>query len=587
MIDPITSLAISMQSKKGTFALLLGSGISRSAQIPTGWDIILNLIERVARVAGQGTNGDAAAWYRNAYGEEPDYSRLLDALSTTSAERSQIIRQFIEPTDDERESGIKQPTAGHRAIASLVSQGYVRVIITTNFDRLLEMALADVGMVPSVISTPDGVNGTLPLAHNVCTIIKIHGDYVDSRIRNTPTELADYPDEFNSLLSQVFREYGVIISGWSGEWDSALREAMSQHLSPWFPTYWISYREPGGRARDIIERRAGRLITNLGADAFFERLADSVAAVEDMQNPELVSVDIAVATLKRYLDDPSKRIQLHDLVVGEANRVRRFLEEVPDHYFLETPTTGSVTDRLTSYEEGTAVLRSLFITGCYWATPQHDLRPWVTALERLASFNPISGSFYEEWKWLRLYPAFLTLYAGGVAALANQNFETLYALLYQPMSLDMYRYERNPMILSVHQSLIKERVALLLYPNNYPADTAASNRIRHTESLWSVLREYIPDQDRFQQLCDQYEYFFGLVHTDLANLHDFSVWSPTGLLRYREHGLVRTRIVEETDSQIQEMQDQWPPLRARMFGGSVERLQRVKAQFDELLKNRY
>ncbi len=584
-IDPITTLAVSMQAQQGTFALLLGSGVSQSAQIPTGWAIIEDLIRRIAKVEGHEIQGKPTDWYQETYGEEPDYSRLLDALSTTPLERSQIIKRFIEPTEEEREVGVKQPTLAHRSIASLVAKGYVKVIVTTNFDRLLETALADAGVVPSVISTPDDVQGTLPLAHNACTIIKIHGDYLDSRIRNTTDELSNYPVEMRNLLSQVFREYGLIVSGWSGDWDHALCEAMCETLSPWFPTYWVSYREPGKKAQGIVEQRGGKLITNMGADAFFERLADSVAAVEDMQNPELVSVDIAVATLKRYLDDPSKRIRLHDLVIGEATRVQRSLIEVPAGYFLENPTQESVVNRLESYEASTAVLRALFITGCYWSADDHDLRPWVTALERLAALGNGPGTFHRHWVALRRYPALLTLFAGGIAALANRRFKTLHALLYQPASIDIYRHERNPMVISVHQALF-EPVADLLYPGYY-SDTAASLRMRNTESLWSVLREYVPDQDRFKELFNEFEYLFGLVHTDLAHQHDFGAWYPTGLLPYLGHGYDRDKLIERMDREVQEMQSQWPPLQAGMFSGSLGRLQEVKQEFDERLKKRH
>lgn len=41
MIEPIDSLAFSMHGNKGVYALLLGSGVSRAARIPAGWEIIL------------------------------------------------------------------------------------------------------------------------------------------------------------------------------------------------------------------------------------------------------------------------------------------------------------------------------------------------------------------------------------------------------------------------------------------------------------------------------------------------------------------------------------------------------------------
>jgi NAD-dependent SIR2 family protein deacetylase len=66
---------------------------------------------------------------------------LLDALVATPAERQQLLRGYFEPTEEGAEQGIKTPTVAHQAIAELVSEGYVRVVLTTNFDRLTERAI--------------------------------------------------------------------------------------------------------------------------------------------------------------------------------------------------------------------------------------------------------------------------------------------------------------------------------------------------------------------------------------------------------------------------------------------------------------
>ncbi len=39
MFGHLIPLAVTMQSGKGCLALLLGSGVSRSAGIPTGWEV--------------------------------------------------------------------------------------------------------------------------------------------------------------------------------------------------------------------------------------------------------------------------------------------------------------------------------------------------------------------------------------------------------------------------------------------------------------------------------------------------------------------------------------------------------------------
>jgi len=41
--DPLTQLAFSIFENKGVYAVLLGSGLSRAAEIPTGWEITLDL----------------------------------------------------------------------------------------------------------------------------------------------------------------------------------------------------------------------------------------------------------------------------------------------------------------------------------------------------------------------------------------------------------------------------------------------------------------------------------------------------------------------------------------------------------------
>ena len=63
MIDPLLALAFGMQSNKGVYALLLGSGVSRSAGIPTGWEIVLDLIRKLAHLEGVDCGVDPAAWY--------------------------------------------------------------------------------------------------------------------------------------------------------------------------------------------------------------------------------------------------------------------------------------------------------------------------------------------------------------------------------------------------------------------------------------------------------------------------------------------------------------------------------------------
>ena len=51
-IEPFDALALTMHHTPGACALLLGSGLSRAAGIPTGWEITLDLVRKVAALRG-------------------------------------------------------------------------------------------------------------------------------------------------------------------------------------------------------------------------------------------------------------------------------------------------------------------------------------------------------------------------------------------------------------------------------------------------------------------------------------------------------------------------------------------------------
>src|SRR3546814_20115931 len=81
--DPLSQLAFSVYENKGVFAVLLGSGLSRSAQIPTGWEITLDLVRREAMSQGVDEQTDWATWYRNKTGQAPNYSVLMEEIASS------------------------------------------------------------------------------------------------------------------------------------------------------------------------------------------------------------------------------------------------------------------------------------------------------------------------------------------------------------------------------------------------------------------------------------------------------------------------------------------------------------------------
>jgi hypothetical protein len=78
-VDPLVALASTLDAGLATMAVLLGSGVSRAAQIPTGYDVVVDLIRRVVAASGEDPDGPVA-WWVEGHGRDADYSVLL-ALS--------------------------------------------------------------------------------------------------------------------------------------------------------------------------------------------------------------------------------------------------------------------------------------------------------------------------------------------------------------------------------------------------------------------------------------------------------------------------------------------------------------------------
>lgn len=566
MIDPLHSLAFSVQSNLGVYAVMLGSGVSRSARIPTGWEITLDLVRKLAEVAGETCGTDPAVWYRKCYGKEPDYSDLLDALAKTPTERQQLLRTYLEPSEEERDEGIKAPTTAHRAIASLAAKGYIRIIITTNFDRLMETALADVGVVPTVLSSPDQVHGAMPVIHTRCCVIKVHGDYLDTRIRNTPAELETYPKEFDDLLNRILDDFGLIVCGWSAEWDTALRVAIERAVSRRFSYFWAVHGEPGNAAKRLIEHRQAQMLSIADADTFFSELARLVEALEQFSRPHPLSTDAAVASLKGYLAEPKHRIRLADLVSGEVERVLEVT--VGSSFALDNcpaPDTNTFTTRVRSYEAASETLMAMAAIGGYWVEDWH-YSTWQTALTRLATRRGEAG--FDLWVESQRYPATLLLYALGLGAVeAGER-----GLLFMGKLFGI----------TVHREYREDKTAVELLPpfclferGSEPAKLLEGMERRYAplnDWLHALLqpryRSFIPSESRFTYTFDKLEVLMALSYAYYVQRDKDWYWVPPGCFGYRRNNL--DRILKELRSSLESFRDESPYVRSGIFGRSAE-----------------
>jgi len=564
-------LAISVHTNPGVYALLLGSGVSRAAGIPTGWEIVLDLIRKVAAVEGEEPQPNPETWYHQRFGELPDYANLLDRLTITPAERMALLRSYFEPTEDELEQGLKTPTPAHRAIATLAKHGYIRMILTTNFDRLLEQALDDEGVMPDVISSDDDLQGAMPYVHCQCVVVKVNGDYRDTRIKNTPEELENYSQTLNQFLDRVLDEFGLIICGWSGKWDTALRNAILRSPNRRFATYWLAKGETTEEAQHIIRHRRGEVIQIESADTFFEEMLEKVGSLRELERPHPLSTALAVETVKRYLTEPRHRIRLSDLIHEETERVHKELES--ERFSTKAPPLDKEVfqQRMHQYEALVERLMAMLAVLSYHGTGE-NAHLLTRCIERVAQQPRRNG--FSALTDLQDYAALLLLYAAGIGATAAKRFCNLAAVLREP---EYHDQDRNKKMFAIHKlhvwSVFKQSYKRVPRPNAEREYTPVNNYL--FDLLRPLLHDYLPDDVRYEETFDTFEYLVALTYMDLVR----ETWAPIGRFGWRYTGidrnwgssppaeLARVELEKGVDGEL---------LRAGFFNGSVDRFKEIE-----------
>lgn len=425
--DRLTQLAFSIYENKGVFAVLIGSGVSRAAEIPTGWEITLDLVRRVALAQGNGEQSDWANWYRENYGREPSYSSLIEEIGTSADQRRSILQSYIEPTEQDREEHRKVPTMAHIAIAELVKAGFIKVIVTTNFDRLMENALRESGVEPTIVASTDALTGAEPIAHSSCYLVKLHGDYKDSRILNTEGELAGYSDAFNRLLDRIFDEYGLIVAGWSGEWDLALRAAMLRAPNRRYPVYWTTRSKTfGSGAQEIIDQRRAIVVEVDSADGFFSGVKQRVETLQQTHRKNPLSTELLVATAKRFVAKPEHRIQLDDLLSNEVERLV-VLISAANLGAQGNWSQQEFRSRVQLYEAATEPVAQISgLLGRWGDDTEFNLV--IDIIRALYAHAEKEGSGLVAWLGLRSYPTVLVFFAYSLGLVRAQRWHALHRL---------------------------------------------------------------------------------------------------------------------------------------------------------------
>lgn len=427
-IDSFSTLIMSVFNNKGVYALLLGSGISLPAKVMSGWKVTEDLIKKLAAIQGETIKLDAFEWFKEKYGCDAEYSKLLEQLGHKPSEMESLLRPYFEPSEEDVEFGYKRPTDAHKAISEMARRGYFKVIITTNFDRLLETALDEQGVRYQVICHESEIGSRVPLYHHPLTILKINGDYKDCRFRNTEKELSAYPDDLVDYLDAILKNFGVITCGWSATWDKALIKQLNGNENHRYSYFYTYMGEMSKEIEWVADKSKGETVQIANADNFFTEMNERLKALEMINGKNMeADVEVATARVKMYIADIKKLIQYTDLY---ENVTENLLKDTQDKvYGSEYPNAALFEQAIAEGTKALSTLLPMSIVAIRWAEKEH-FEAIVESLNRVANRKINKPSrFYDQSIKLNHVLDTSFLYGLGIACIYYKKYELLDKLL--------------------------------------------------------------------------------------------------------------------------------------------------------------
>ena len=485
--DPIIPLAFALQGNPGAYVVLLGAGVSASSGVPTSWEVENELLQKIAH-AQQEEPDNLMEWFSKKYGSASRYDHLLQHLTATQTERQKLLKNFFLPREVDGESVAFKPTEAHRAIAKLVSSGRIKIILTTNFDQLMETALRDIGIEPTIIREESQLQGLAPLHSQDCLIVHLHGDYLTPvGLLNTADELSEYSPALDGFLDDIFKNYGLLTVGWSGRWDVALRKALGRNSSKHYGRYWIDQRELVEEGKDLLSL-SGAIFIAGNADTVLSRVFDACESIRQNRPRGPFTVTLAVMTAKKALSGQRTAIELHDSI-GEELKKLRAVDVLANPIYSASNETEEYLRRLEILDVAMAVPLSLIATSVYWGDEQSDSW-WFGEIARFATPRQASGT--TSYIELLRIPATVILYASGVAAIASGRYQLLRRLLLEPTTSN-----NNGEIVTVAKFLNPSHVYFLSKPSERLYDYIKPFFVEH---MGITLEAFVESWERFEYL---------------------------------------------------------------------------------------
>ncbi|MFP7673712.1 SIR2 family protein [Marivita sp. S0852] len=259
------------------FAWFLGAGASRSAGLQTATDLLWDMKrqfycrEENQEISRQEMQVEAIRAKIQAFVESKGFPKLWDG------EEYPVCFQKIFGDDRERqrkyiaaklsEDNVSL-SVGHRVLGAMLASGLTRAAFTTNFDSVIEKAVAEVAGKSLAAFHIEGAKSANDALNNeeYPLYCKLHGDFRYDSIKNIPQDLAAQNAQLSQCMVNAANRFGFVVTGYSGRDQSVIglfRNALDS-ANP-FPhgLFWTGMKgsQPIEPVRELLDEAKAKGVT--------------------------------------------------------------------------------------------------------------------------------------------------------------------------------------------------------------------------------------------------------------------------------------------------------------------------------------
>ncbi len=217
---------------KKSVSFLLGAGASISSGILSGGQMVWDFKRRIfcaeknlkpqlySDLSKEQLQEEIQAYFDSKGGypelwDPAEYSVYFEKCYPMRQNRENYIQNQVRDA---------RPSLGYRCLGELIIQDKINLVATTNFDDLILAGIHSIDAGRSVKTLSSALEGSVGFSvdDNFPTIVKLHGDYLYDKLKNTTAELQKLENQIGEIWKLNIVNRCLVIVGYAGNDNSVM-----------------------------------------------------------------------------------------------------------------------------------------------------------------------------------------------------------------------------------------------------------------------------------------------------------------------------------------------------------------------------